>query len=134
MILSVPFRILKASMSPEDFASLVILKDSKDLELQQLVSSIVSRWKRHEITTAEKDSLEAPIYGAYTSWALSVGLYKETTVAADESAEENTLSDLISSMTSARILNIVTNITNYYRNSQGKSTLTVAQVRSRLLS
>ena len=134
MIRSVPYRIIKASMTPKAFSSLMSLKQSKDIELEHSVHSIVNRWKTGEITLVEKDSLEAPIYDAYNTWALSVGIYEDVSQDQIDSDEENNFSDIISSMSTTRMLNIVTKITNYYRSKQSKSQLTSAQVQTRLMS
>jgi hypothetical protein len=136
MIRSVPYRVLRASLSPEAFQALMSAKQSKDLELQQAIAPIVAAWKAGQITPAEKDAQEAPIYAAYTDWALSTGIYEETTIEQDEAREEGNLADVIESMTPARILKIVTRVTNYFRARQDppKDPLTESQVRTRLLS
>jgi hypothetical protein len=121
-------------MTPEAFAALMAIKLAKDIELEQAVAAIIARWKAKDISDADKVLLESPIYDAYNTWALSVGIYDETTVAEDESAEESDLAGIINSMTTSRILKIVTKITNFYRSKQSKSQLTTAEVQSRLMS
>ena len=68
MIRSVPYRVIKASMSAEAFTTLMAAKQAKDLELQQAIAPIVSRWKAKQISAAEKDAQEAPIYWIAEKW------------------------------------------------------------------
>jgi hypothetical protein len=136
MIRSAPYRLLRALLTPEAFQTLMAVKQSRDLELQQAIAPIVSAWKAGQITAVEKAAQEAPIYATYQTWALENGIYEETTIEQDEASEEGNLADVIESMTPARILKIVTRVTNYFRARQDppKDPLTESQVRTRLLS
>lgn len=134
MIRSVPYRVLRASMTPEAFQALMATKHLKDLELEQAVKVIAAKWKAGKITAKEKDAQEAPIYDAYRTWALENGIYIDTTPEQDEAEEETHLSDIIEGMTPSRILKIMTRITNYYRAHQDppKTSLSAAQVKKLL--
>jgi|GEM_PF-6749089 len=100
--------------------------------------------RKQALTNAYKGNLQDPAYLAAKaalqaeaeSRLLAYGFYEETTPEQDEAEEEDNLSDIIGSMPPARILKIVTRITNYFRSKQvpPKKALTIDQVRARLLA
>jgi len=134
LIRSVSYKKLRDQLGDVAFSSLMQTKQVKDVEVETAIRAIVRRWKAGEISAAEKDALEAPIYAEYEAWALSVGVYENVQQEALDAEDDNEMVDFVKSISTTRLLNIVTRITNYFRKNQGKPPLTSNEVKTRLLA
>jgi hypothetical protein len=112
-------------------AALTSIQDTREAESGDLARRY---YRLHEIDKTTFDALESASSQKVLDWALASRYYENVTEETLQAEDRDALVEAVQRHPDASILTIMTRITNYYRNKQGKSDLTEAQVRSRLLA